>query len=334
MTESVGNVGEHHAVPLQENKNNVSIRVETFTPENNADPSTGVILIPGWAMSEKAAPIKNLAHSLSDNFESTVYALTLRSSKITGESIVEEARELVKWVQASGLKRVIFSGHSEGALKAGVATALLEEENDKIDDESKKIEIEACVQLDATGLYQQENLAKDFAKDSLVNTPRNIINTLLGKKVRKEDARIQQRDPKAPLRALSAGNAVIMGLGREAAQSGYEFLSRTQGQIQNMEKLNPYLAQIRSRVIIISGMDDGVSDPHMISPDHLPDKMMPVIQENSPREKDLKERIFKSSSDVKAFYPQRYANHPLPLIRFEQIARVISGLVKRNRSAL
>lgn len=119
-----------------------------------------------------------------------------------------------------------------------------------------------------------------------------------------------------------------------------------------MAQQNPHMRDVRVPVVIVSGMDDSVSDPSRIIPEQGVGPLRQSLGEVAPqnatadtpardmslvaREKYL-EKLFPESPYIRMLAPKKLGVHALPLLRPESVARsslyMINRFIRMNNTA-
>jgi len=282
----------------------------------------GVIFLPGWAMGADAKAGAALGKAFAENSHSRAYTITTRAEKISDDidSLYEQAQAISKFVKEKGLKEVTLAGHSQGGDKAIDVAAILQED--------PEMKIRGLVLLDSVGLYEQDpsSLAKGFAKDSLVKTPK----TLMSKAV---------RNPQVMMQGVRAMTDIVFGIAKEISRSKTGYPSRLKNEISEMARVNPRLSTLRMPIVLMSGSNDPVSNPEKIMPPGEEEKILKAWEKEKeslgsaefidPREEFLKNNIFPQSPYVRMVIPEKLGHHGLPLFRSKSVANVSLYLLRR-----
>ena len=299
----------------------IEVLAKEFSPHEGGGEQT-VIFLPGWAMSAESSAVTALGQSFAERSKAKAYAITSRTESDPGteDVLLKEAEAISKFIKEKGLTNVILAGHSQGGDKAIDLTTILQN--------NPEIQVHGLILLDAVGLYDQTpgSLAKNFAKDALVNTPLTMAKKVVS-------------DPQVAARGLAAGNAVTAGIFREIGKSGIAGIKRMKDEVKSMAQMNPRLAQIEVPVILMSGTDDPVSNPEKILPPGEEKRMIEEWRKKDeaegtstyidPREKFLQEDIFPESPYIRMVTPEKLGHHGLPLLRSESVANASLYLLKR-----
>lgn len=294
-------------------------------PYFSSEPSEGqdernVVFLPGWIMPADSPAVEKLGRAFAERAKGKAFAVTTRTEGTPGteDPLYKEAQAVSKFIKEKGLKNIILAGHSQGGDKAIDLATILQED--------PELHIHGLVLLDSMGLYEQDSLATNFAKDSIVSTPATMVKNVV-------------KNPGAVLQSLRAGNSVVGGIFKEIARSGTESLQRMKNEIEVMERKNPRLEQVQVPVILMSGSDDIVSHPDRIIPSGEEERILEEWERKDveagtetyidPREKYLQESMFPNSPYVRMVAPEKLGNHGLPLFRSESVANASLYLLKR-----
>lgn len=269
-----------------------------------------VIFLPGWAMTVESTSIRKLSQSFADSAGAPSYEIFTRAEKVSdGEDMIyREAEAIRKFIEESGLSDIVISGHSQGGDKGIDLVALLHDKN-------PEIKVKGLILMDSTGLHDQSktDLATNFTKDSIVNTPNSVTKSIfgIGKPFKGKKFLLP--------RSLAAGADVIFGIIREMKKSGAGYPKRFLNEISNMAKFNERIKEIRTPVVLVHGEKDPISDYKKIAP----------VEKPSEREEFLKKNLFKNSPSVKMVVAEKAGHHGVPLFRSESVARASLYMLKR-----
>ncbi len=287
-----------------------------FRPENNKNPHRAVIFLPGWAMDAYARSIEKISETFANEYRANTFAITTRTKErgdpdAPTDLLYEEARAIKRYIQEQGLKDVIIGGHSQGADKAiDVATLLQDDGN---------LTLKGLVLIDAVGLYDQGGfeLAAKFTKNLSVDAPKSVIHSLGGSSLK----RIHKI---APL--LRASSDVIAGIAKEVWRSKLKYWARFKNEVGEMARKNPHSHEVKVPVVVVSGMEDSLSDVERMVPDEKPspEKRSKNFSgtRSRAREDYIQKTLFPQSPAVHVFVPRKLGVHILPIFRPDSVARV------------
>lgn len=281
-----------------------------------------VVFLPGWKMAADSAAVEKLGTAFAERSRGKAFAVTTRSEEMPAakDGLYKEAMAISRFIKEKGLTNVVLAGHSQGGDKAIDLATILQQD--------PELRLKGLLLLDAVGLYEQEpkSLAKDFVRDSLLNTPVTMFKKLF-------------KNPGAVSQSLKAGNSIVGGIFKEMAKSGSKSLERMKGEVQTMARQNPRLNQIQVPVILMAGVEDLVSDPGKIIPQGEEERILAEWEQKDaeagtetfidPREKFLQEEVFPQSPYIRMVVPEKMGHHGLPLFRSESVANASLYLLKR-----
>ncbi len=277
-------------------------------PENE-QLAKAVLFLPGWAMTPESKSIWQLSQSFADYAEAPTYDIFTRSENISGgDMLYDEAEAIRKFIEEKGLSDIVIGGHSQGGDKAINLVNLLQEK-------SPSVEVKGLILMDSVGVHEQgkAELAGEFVKDSIVNTPVSVSKKTLGigKYFKGEKSFLP--------RSLRAGADVVFGIIREMGKSGVDYPKRFLNEVANMSKFNERIKDVRVPVVLVHGEKDPVSDYKKVAP----------VEKPSEREEFLKENLFKNSPYVRMVVAEKAGHHGLPLFRSESVARASLYMLER-----
>ena len=301
----------------------IDVDAHIFHSKEKSDASRAVIFLPGWAMDSKTKSIERLCEQFSEEAKADTYAISTRSKErgqkgADADFIYEEARAIKRFIQQRGLKNVTLAGHSMGGDKAIDLATLLQDD--------PEISLNGVVLIDAVGLYDQGRfeLARKFTQNSLGFTPYSI-----GKQIPEpgKDGGLSG-SAKRIGPAIQAGWDVGAGIVSEVMNSKIEYWSRFKSEVTEMAAQNSRTKELRVPVIVVSGIDDSVSDPERIIPENelgplrksLGEVKRPDATDSNPardttfaaREAYLHEHLFKNSPYVRMLTPKKFGGHWTP----------------------
>lgn len=270
-----------------------------------------IVFLPGWSAGG-AKTLDTLCQELANNAKSKSLSIQTRSDVVDneGQYLYREARAIKQLFIEKGLKKITLAAHSEGGIKAADLIDILQNEN-------PEIAIEGLILLDPVGLYEQGSwgLAKNFAKDALINTPRTVLRDL------------RDREDSGSLgKSLQAANDIIFSIAKEIGRSGADYKKRLESEIATMARVNNHYADVRCPVVLITGANDPVS-----SADQILSGKKEEANLLAERRQILKDTLFPNSPQVDILVPEKYGHHGLPHFRSEQIAKVAPYLIERYR---
>lgn len=279
-----------------------------------------VIFLPGWAIPSDSPAVTKLGQAFAEQSKGRAFAVTTRAEELPGTEnpLYKEALAISKFIKEKGLRNVVLAGHSQGGDKAIDLATILQQD--------PEINISGLVLLDSMGLYEQDSLASDFAKDNFVNTPVMMAKNVI-------------KNPGAVMQSLHAGNSVVKGIFTELGRSGTDFMRRTKDEIEVMSRKSSRMSQVQVPVILMSGSDDIISHPDKIIPPGEEERIVEEWEKRDaeagtktyidPREKFLQEEMFLQSPYVRMLAPEKLGHHGLPLFRSESVANASLYLLRR-----
>lgn len=267
-----------------------------------------VVFLPGWSAGG-AKTLDTLCQELANNSKNKTLSMQTRSEEVDSEGLYlyREARAIKQLLLEQGIKKITIAAHSEGGIKAADLIDIFQNEN-------PEITIEGLILLDPVGLYEQSpgELAKNFVKDSLVNTPLTVLR--------------DREDPGSLGKSLQAADDIVLNIAKEIIHSGAGYKHRLESEIASMAKVNNHYQDVRCPVILITGANDPVSSADQILSGKREDADL-----LSERQKILKDTLFPNSPHVDMLVPEKYGHHGLPHFRSKQIARAATYLLGRYR---
>ncbi|MDD4938110.1 MAG: hypothetical protein PHX34_03830 [Candidatus Shapirobacteria bacterium] len=201
-----------------------------------------------------------------------------------------DPEEVLKFIKEKGLTNIVLTGYSQGAMRAVELARILEKNN--------QIKINGLVLLEPTSLYKQENLSKKFISE--------ISKTVESfGKYKKSSRKTYEEKELIKKGKYLLEEGVTIGIPKLIDVKGKNGLP-LKDQIKNMSSVHPDLDKIKSKIVIIQGNDDAISNPKKTN--------LEVFGKNK--------NVFQITGD--------YLNtHFLPMFRSEQIAKVGLGQLHR-----
>lgn len=282
---------------------------------NESEPSRAIIFMPGWSQSVTDTGIEKISQDFAKNSGLRTIAITSRSeheSEMDKERDVlyEEAEAISTYIEEKGLRDITLAGYSQGGDKAMNIAALLEERSN--------VAVHGLILIAPVGVYEQEpnRLVRNFVRDSLGNTPPALARALPHK-------------PEQTIAGIRAAVDILGNVFHEVVESKLDFMNRLQRDVVEMAKLNPRAKEITSPIVLISGVDDLVSNPEQIMPTQAEEENSADLEQKDPREVYLQKNLFTKSPYVRMVKPKNQAQHGLPFYRSDKVARVGLGLIER-----
>lgn len=194
----------------------------------------------------------------------------------------ENPEEVLKFIEEKGLTNIVLAGYSQGAMRAVEVAKRLEEKNGTTN---------GLILLEPTSLYEQEDLPKKFMSE--ISKTVEIFG-----EYKKRD-----RKPYKDKELMKKGGYLL----EEGITIGIPKLIDVKGkngpslkeQIKNMSLKHPDLDKIKSKIVIIQGNKDSVSNP-----------------------KKTNLEVFGKNKNVSRITGDYLNTHFLPMFRSEQVAKV------------
>jgi hypothetical protein len=148
-------------------------------------------------------------------------------------------------------------------------------------------------------------------------------------------------------KGLRTGTEVLFGIIKELGRTNRHYPERVKSQIQEMQNTQTNLGEIQVPVILVHGTDDLASNPEKVIPGYKNLGRMEKDEKTGeeywvnmekdeatgelydPREKFLKENLFRGSPHVRMVTGEKLSNHSIPVLRARQIATDTLYLLER-----
>lgn len=320
----------------------VAVESRLFSPEEKIE-GKAVIFLPGWSMTADSKSTELMGKSLSKESRADTYALTTRLEQRGGnepeDPLYEEAQALAKFIKEKALKDVTIVGHSQGGDRAVNLATLLQDFPD--------MKLDGLILINPVGMYEQGavELATKFAGNSAYTIA--SVDKEINRAGLSPEAREKAQDAIAP--ALQAGNDVMRGITKEVLNSKLEYPSRFKSEVTEMAEQNSHTRELTVPIVIVTGMQDSVSDALRIAPELQVEAFKTGLGEVSKedaseevsrqdttlraREAQLKESLFPKSPYVRMLVPEKFGVHSLPFLRPESVAKTSLYMLERfNRN--
>jgi len=213
-----------------------------------------------------------------------------------------DAEKVINFIEEKGINNIVLAGYSQGAQKAVELNNLLKEKD-------KEIKNEGVILIEATGLYDENKLASKFVSEG-INTVKEIFkNKRKGKK-------------KAVKKSLT--------LLTEIVSNGVPKLveGTLKEEIELMSRLDDFLNNIESSIVLVQGRNDRVSSPKQIAKNNGEQK---IEKNQNIREKKYLKEIFPKSKKISWFIPDQLASHALPVLRGREVAKTTLYMLARQK---
>jgi pimeloyl-ACP methyl ester carboxylesterase len=305
----------------------IFVTSKAFTPNEKRGETEPVdehvIFLPGWAMSADSDVVSRLGQSYSERSKNVSYVLSTETNDLPDSEIAlyREAEAIAKFISEKGLTDVVIAGHSQGGSKAIDLVSILQNNPD--------IQVNGLILIDSMGLYEQDPLAlaRGFAKDSIINTPKTLT-----KKTQGVEGEWTQ--------SLKALQAIVTGIGRKVRMSGLSSPSIVKSEVKAMAQVNPRMKEIAVPTILITGAEDPISHPEKIIPPSEEAELVAQwesedasdkVPYRNAREEYLKQNQFPQSPYVRMIAPEKFGHHGLPFFRSESVAEATLYMLKRAK---
>lgn len=193
-----------------------------------------------------------------------------------------DPEEVLKFIEENGLTNVVLAGYSQGAMRAVEVTKRLEE---------KEKTTNGLILLEPTSLYKQEDLPKKFVGE--------ISKTVESfGKYKKSSRKTYQEKELIKKGKYLLEEGITIGIPKLIDIKGKNGPS-LKDQIKNMSLKHPDLDKIKSKIVIIQGNDDAISNP-----------------------KKTNLEVFGKNKNISRITGDYLNTHFLPMFRSKQIAKV------------
>ncbi len=285
-----------------------------------SDSSELIIVFPGWSMDAHTKSAERIGQAFADAGNKQVLVIDTKPNRVVDDSLYKEAKAVRNLLEKIGTKRITIAGYSEGGIKTIDLAVILQNNPD--------ITIDGVVLMDSVGIYNQEsqvNFVGGFVKDALVDTP-----IALGRRV------FQKKDVQSVTTGLKAGTDVLFGLLETIAREkivGYP--KKVMSQIDEMFGKSNHLAELRTPVVLVQGVNDPVSNPEKVVPGYKELDKTEGTTDNegvyhTQREQYLRTNIFPNSDYVRMVVGKRIVpHHVMPVEDADRVANTSLYLLKR-----
>ena len=315
----------------------VDMEVKLFSPEKKRN-DNAIIFLPGWSMTADSKSSELFGTSLSKESGANTHVLTTRleqrGANQPEDPLYEEAQAIAIYIQEKGLKHITLVGHSQGGDRALDVATLLQNNPD--------LTLDGLILINPVGLYEQGGveLATKFAGNSAFTIA--SVDKEINRHGINPATREKAQDAIAP--ALQAGNDVVSGIAKEAITSKFDYPARFKSEVNEMAQLNRHTKELTVPIVIVTGMEDSVSDPSSIAsaPEvatlkaDLEDSTEETVKQDATlraREAYLKETLFPQSPYVRMLVPEKHGVHALPFLRPDTTAKTALYMLERfNRN--
>ncbi len=220
----------------------VSLQWQESLPEKlKGSDSEAIIFLPGVALDGRSKPVVESAQKFADVSGLNSFSISTRlDNPDTENSQAAQAEAIQQFIASKGLTEITVVGNSQGANKSIDLIHELKIQN-------PDIKIRALIVTSPGGLIDQDGdeLSKNFFKDALLNTPKQIAkNKGTVNKIKK------------------MGNSAVLGLNvgfgiaKELATAPTEFGRRAKRESKEAATPNIHTEDVDVPVIVVMGSED------------------------------------------------------------------------------
>lgn len=289
----------------------ITINFTEIAPREEKEPNKTIVFLPGWNMESGSSSPNIVGKAFAEASSSQVLVIDTDPKEITKDSLYKEATAISKLLKERGAKNVVISGHSEGGIKAIDLATILQKQKESGESD---INVDGIILMESMGLFEQGNsaiFAGRFIKDGVVDAQAQTFKN-----------RVSEREGigQTERRTMGLTLDVILGTLKDIAKTNIRYPKKLLSQVNEMKRIEPHLAEIKSPVILVHGKNDLVSSP---------EKVLPEYEKADDREELLRQSLFPNSPYVRMVTGERLSTHGMPIYRAEQVTKTSLYLLDR-----